>query len=100
METCPHYLVLTSEDVERLGPVAKCAPPIRTAEDQARLWEELEAGRFNIIASDHSPSPTHMKQGDFFAAWGGISGAQSSLELMLDEGHLRREIPLPKLLAC
>ena len=40
---------------------------------------------------------THMKQGDFFAAWGGISGAQSSLELMLDEGHLRREIPLPEI---
>jgi allantoinase len=97
VETCPHYLVLTDEDVERLGPVAKCAPPIRRAEDQARLWEELEAGRFNIIASDHSPSPTHMKQGDFFAAWGGISGAQSSLELMLHEGHLRREIPLPEL---
>ena len=38
-----------------------------------------------------------MKQGDFFEAWGGISGAQSSLELMLDEGHLRREVPLPEL---
>ena len=27
-ETCPHYLVLTEEDMERLGAVAKCAPPI------------------------------------------------------------------------
>ncbi|OCT16806.1 allantoinase [Paenibacillus pectinilyticus] len=97
VETCPHYLVLTDEDVARLGPVAKCAPPVRTAEDQARLWRELAAGRFDIIASDHSPSPKHMKQGDFFAAWGGISGAQSSLELMIDEGHLRRDIPLPEL---
>ena len=99
VETCPHYLALTSEDVAKLGPVAKCAPPIRSAEDQARLWEELAAGRIDIIASDHSPSPTHMKQGDFFAAWGGISGAQSSLELMLDEGHLRRGIPLAQLAA-
>jgi allantoinase len=97
VETCPHYLALTDVEVERLGPVAKCAPPIRTAEDQARLWAELTAGRFDIIASDHSPSPKHMKQGDFFASWGGISGAQSSLELMLHEGHLRRGIPLPVL---
>ena len=95
VETCPHYLVLTSADLERLGPVAKCAPPLRTSEDQARLWEELADGKIDILASDHSPCPTHMKQGDFFEAWGGISGAQSSLELMLDEGYLRREVPLP-----
>ncbi|WNR45061.1 allantoinase [Paenibacillus roseipurpureus] len=99
VETCPHYLALTSEDVARLGPVAKCAPPIRSAADQARLWEELAAGRFDLIASDHSPSPAAMKQGDFFEAWGGISGAQSSLELMLDEGYLRRGIPLTQLAA-
>lgn len=97
VETCPHYLALTSGDLERLGPVAKCAPPLRTAEDQQRLWAELEAGRLDIIASDHSPCPTDMKQGDMFEAWGGISGAQSSLELMLDEGHLRRGVPLPLL---
>lgn len=97
VETCSHYLVLTDEDVEWLGPVAKCAPPVRTAEDQAKLWGELAAGHLDIIASDHSPSPKHMKQGDFFAAWGGISSAQSSLELMLDEGHLRRGTPLPEL---
>ena len=29
-ETCPHYLVLTDEDMERLGAVAKCAPPLRS----------------------------------------------------------------------
>ena len=28
-ETCPHYLVLTEEDAEALGNVAKCAPPLR-----------------------------------------------------------------------
>ncbi|TXK73759.1 allantoinase [Paenibacillus sp. N3.4] len=97
VETCPHYLALTSDDLEKLGPVAKCAPPLRTLEDQQRLWAELAAGRLDIIASDHSPCPTDMKQGDMFEAWGGISGAQSSLELMLDEGHLRRGIPLPLL---
>ncbi|BFT69090.1 allantoinase [Paenibacillus sp. P36] len=97
VETCPHYLALTSADLAQLGPVAKCAPPLRTAEDQDRLWAELMAGRLDILASDHSPCPTSMKQGDFFEAWGGISGAQSSMELMLDEGHLRRNVSLPEL---
>ncbi|NOU99577.1 allantoinase [Paenibacillus planticolens] len=97
VETCPHYLALTSEDLAQLGPVAKCAPPLRTVEDQNRLWAELLAGRLDILASDHSPCPTSMKQGDFFEAWGGISGAQSSMELMLDEGHLRRHVPLTEL---
>ena len=34
-ETCPHYLVLTEDDVERLGAVAKCAPPLRPRGEQA-----------------------------------------------------------------
>src|SRR5712691_6024698 len=29
-ETCPHYLLFTEEDLERLGAVAKCAPPLRS----------------------------------------------------------------------
>ncbi|UJF32711.1 allantoinase [Paenibacillus hexagrammi] len=97
VETCPHYLTLTLEDVVRLGAVAKCAPPLRSSEEQERLWAAVRAGKIDIIASDHSPCPTSMKDGDMFEAWGGISGAQSSLELMLDEGHVRRGIPLPEL---
>ena len=33
-ETCPHYLVLTEDDVEALGAVAKCAPPLRSQEER------------------------------------------------------------------
>ncbi|MFD0694364.1 allantoinase [Paenibacillus sp. GCM10027628] len=97
VETCPHYLTLTSADLERLGPVAKCAPPLRSAEDQERLWTKVAEGALNIIASDHSPCPSSMKQGDIFEAWGGISCAQSSLELLLEEGHLRRSISLTEI---
>jgi allantoinase len=83
-ETCPHYLVLTEKDVERLGPVAKCAPPLRSAREQEALWAELLAGRILTVGSDHSPSPPAMKAGaDFFKVWGGISGAQHLLPLLL-----------------
>ncbi|MGG2196671.1 MULTISPECIES: allantoinase AllB [Paenibacillus] len=98
VETCPHYLVLTEDDMERMGPVAKCAPPLRSAEDQMKLWQAVADGKIDIIASDHSPSPLELKQSsNFFQAWGGIAGAQSSLELMVDEGHLKRGLPLPLL---
>ena len=83
-ETCPHYLVLTDEDVEKLGPIAKCAPPLRSAQEQGALWGELLAGKILTVGSDHSPSPPGMKQGaDFFKVWGGISGAQHLLPLLL-----------------
>lgn len=101
VETCPHYLMLTAEDMERLGPVAKCAPPLRDAEQVQRLWDHLAQGHIDIIASDHSPSPWSMKALDgraFADAWGGIAGAQSSLELMAGEA-LARGIPLARIAA-
>ena len=57
IETCPHYLFFTEDDVERLGAVAKCAPPLRSALDQDALWTQLLAGTVDIVASDHSPAP-------------------------------------------
>jgi allantoinase len=83
-ETCPHYLVLTEEDVERLGAVAKCSPPLRDRREQALLWQRLLAGDIQFIGSDHSPSPPSMKTAqNFFQVWGGISGCQSLLSLLL-----------------
>jgi allantoinase len=82
-ETCPHYLVLTEEDMEQLGAVAKCAPPLRSKEEQTGLREQL--GDITTIGSDHSPSPPEMKQRDnFFDVWGGISGCQHLLPLLID----------------
>ena len=97
-ETCPHYLTLTEADVERLGAVAKCAPPLRSTADQTRLWQHLGAGEITTVGSDHSPSPPGMKQdADFFKVWGGISGGQHTLSLLLSEGHFRRGVALPLL---
>ncbi|MEA2511624.1 MAG: allantoinase, partial [Thermomicrobiales bacterium] len=94
-ETCPHYLIFTEEDVERLGAVAKCAPPIRSAAEREALWSSLLAGDISIVASDHSPSPPDLKEGaDFFRIWGGISGCQSTLSAMLSEGYHARGVPL------
>lgn len=94
IETCPHYLSLTDDDVERLGAIAKCAPPLRDRIEQDRLWNELLGGNVDVVASDHSPSPPEMKAGDFWKAWGGIAGVQSTLAVLLEEGHYRRGLKL------
>ena len=97
IETCPHYLFFTEEDVERLGAIAKCAPPLRNAREQAALWSELLSGSIDMIASDHSPAPPEMKSGDFWKAWGGIAGVQSTLAVLLDRGYHSRALPLPRI---
>lgn len=95
-ETCTHYLVLAEEDVERLGGVAKCSPPIRSQEEQDALWQHIFAGNLPMVVSDHSPAPADMKtDANFFKVWGGISGCQSLLQLLLTEGYDKRQLPLP-----
>jgi allantoinase len=86
-ETCPHYLVFTGADMERLGAVAKCAPPFRDEAERAALIEHVRAGRIDTIGSDHSPSPWTMKTDtNFFRVWGGIAGVQHLLPVLLTEG--------------
>jgi allantoinase len=94
-ETAPHYLVLTEEDAEILGTVAKCAPPLRSAQEAQALWQALADGTLPMVASDHSPAPWSLKDGaDWFAAWGGISGCQTMLTLLLEEGYHARRLSL------
>jgi allantoinase len=82
-ETCPHYLVLTDKEMEQIGAVAKCAPPLRSHDEQRQLRERLND--VTTIGSDHSPSPPEMKERqNFFDVWGGISGCQHLLSLLID----------------
>jgi allantoinase len=83
-ETCPHYLLYSSRDLDHLGGAGKCSPPFRSPEDRDGLWRQLADGVLPMIVSDHSPSTLELKQGpDFFKLWGGISGCQSTRQLLL-----------------
>jgi allantoinase len=61
-ETCPHYLHFTDEDATTLGAVAKCAPPLRTDQERLELWQTVQRGEIDLIASDHSPSSPALKE--------------------------------------
>jgi allantoinase len=91
IETCAHYLYFGEDDMIRLGAVAKCAPPLRDASERKALWRAVTRGDIDIVASDHSPAPTEMKQNaDFFKIWGGVAGVQSTLAVLLDTAPLER----------
>jgi len=97
IETCPHYLWFTEEDLERLGAIAKCAPPLRDRATRQALWKELQRSVIDIVASDHSPAPPEMKSVEFHRAWGGIAGVQSTLAALLDLGYAERRLTLERI---
>ncbi|SES38097.1 allantoinase [Psychrobacillus sp. OK032] len=101
VETCAHYLALTVKDLEEKGGLAKCCPPLRDEDEVEDLWVAVANGEINVIASDHSPAPASMKTitDNYFEGWGGISGAQSTLNVMLTEGYFKRNLPLEKIVA-
>ncbi|WP_026695746.1 allantoinase [Peribacillus kribbensis] len=99
VETCPHYLLFSHQDLIEKGSIAKCAPPLREPREQQKLVSLLTEGKFDMIASDHSPCPFSLKDGavyDLFQAWGGISGGQFTLMAMI-ELALEHEIPFTKI---
>jgi len=92
VETCPHYLTFTAEEVPEGATEFKCAPPIREQENREKLWEGLANGTIDFIATDHSPCPPAMKlpeEGDFLRAWGGIASLQLSLPAVWTQASAR-----------
>lgn len=99
-ETCPHYLSLSQQDFERIGPAAKCGPPLRPKASIDGLWECVLQGKVDVIGSDHSPCNWEEKEKgmeNIWLAWGGISGMQTMLPLMLTEGYHNRGLALTEL---
>ena len=99
IETCPHYLFFTEEDLEQLGTIVKCAPPLRSRAEQESLWSGVLEGRVDIVASDHSPTEPALKGVEFWCAWGGIAGVQSTLAVLLERGHHVRKLPLERIVS-
>ena len=92
VETCPHYLHFSAEEIADEATLCKCAPPIRSRENREKLWQGLRDGVIDLVATDHSPCLPSMKQletGNFRTAWGGIASLSMALPLMWTEASRR-----------
>ncbi|WP_018111430.1 dihydroorotase [Thermus igniterrae] len=98
-EATPHHLTLTEEALRGLDPLYKVAPPLRTAEDQEALLEGLLDGTLDAIATDHAPHTEAEKEMDLLRAPFGIPSLEVAFPLLYTELHLKRGLPLPRLVA-
>jgi allantoinase len=95
VETCPHYLFFSAEEIRDAATEHKCCPPIREAENRDLLWDALADGTVDLVVTDHSPCPPELKHpdtggtGDFAAAWGGIASLEIGLSVVWTEARRR-----------
>jgi dihydroorotase len=82
-EVAPHHLFLSTKDYKRLGTLGKMNPPLRDYQSQQRLWEGLNDGTIDIIASDHAPHLEQEKMTDIWSAPAGVPGVETMMPLML-----------------
>lgn len=95
VETCPHYLLLDQD--APIGTYGKVNPPLRTATDREALWQALASGDIDVVGSDHVPRHRSAKEKDIWSASAGFPGIETLLPLLLSEGHVKRGIPLERI---
>jgi dihydroorotase len=84
-ETCPHYVMLSSDDYPRFGGIIRVNPPVREAENQEPIWAALADGTIDIIATDHAPHSIEEKtRNDIWTVDCGFPGVELQMPLMLD----------------
>tara|TARA_B100001121_G_scaffold296831_1_gene302638 strand:- start:281 stop:1570 length:1290 start_codon:yes stop_codon:yes gene_type:complete len=82
-EVAPHHLIFNENHITDYDTYYKMNPPLRTEEDNVRLFEGLIEGVFDVIATDHAPHTEFEKrQQDFEAAPFGITGLETVLPSM------------------
>jgi len=92
VETGQHYLYFNAKDIADGQTQFKCAPPIRERANNEQLWQALQSGLIDFVATDHSPAPPDLKQlasGDFATAWGGIASLQLALPVLWTAARAR-----------
>ncbi len=82
-EVTPHHLLLTEEDVLKIGVNGKMRPPLRKREDVEELRRALADGTIDAIASDHAPHALSEKEIDITYAANGIVGLETAVGLIL-----------------
>lgn len=90
-EATPHHLLISSDELKRIGTLALTMPPVREKHHLASLWKGIKNGWIDIIASDHAPHALEEKKAN--SIWDvkvGVPGLETTLPLLLTEVNRRR----------
>jgi len=95
-ETCPQYLVFTTEDFKKMGSILKIAPPLRKEEDREELWRGLKDGSIDFICTDHAAGkyPEGKSFPNIWKNYAGIPGTQLAVPMMLHYGYHKERLTL------
>lgn len=98
-ETCPHYLLFTREDLDRLGPFLQVNPPVKEDSDRRALWRGLQTGAVQAVVSDHYAPLREEKESGWTDIWSveaGVPGIGTRAPLLMSEGVLGGRIGLER----
>jgi dihydropyrimidinase len=108
-ETCPQYLVLTAEDMDRPGVEGAkwcCSPPLRDKAAQEAIWAGLANGTFQTYSSDHAPYRSMPRrkfprgeQTTFKEMANGVPGIEMRLPILFSEGVLKGRLSINQFVA-
>ena len=108
-ETCPQYLFLKAEDIDRPGmdgAMFCCSPPPRDEVSQQAVWSGLTNGTFQVFSSDHAPyrfdASGKLPKGDqttFKEVANGVPGIELRLPLLFSEGVQKGRMDLQQFVA-
>jgi dihydroorotase len=95
-EVCLHHLWFTNDDYATKGNFIKWNPAVKTAKDRDALWEALNDGRIDVIATDHAPHTLDEKKQKYLQAPSGGPLVQHALVAMF-EAHHQGKITIEKI---
>jgi dihydroorotase len=84
-EACPHHLLFSIQDYERLGTLVQMNPSLKTQQDCDQLWQALRQDLIQVIATDHAPHTLEEKLQPYPKSPSGLPAVENSLALMLDQ---------------
>lgn len=89
LESCPHYLAFSKDDVSEHGPFLKVNPSLKSPTERERLWSAVQDGTIDLIASEHFPTYRDTRESgwdDIWEPYAGLPGIETMLEFLVSEG--------------
>jgi dihydroorotase len=96
-EVTPHHLLLNESDLPFCGLVGKVNPPLRTQADNDALWQALNDGIIDVIASNHAPHAAEEKDNSYHLVPSGFPGLETALPLLINEALTSSRLSLDDL---